>query len=1214
MSTPASDPDLFNVLAYEFAERYRRGERPALNEYTERYPELAEEIRELFPTLVMMERLGSGVAGSESQRTGSTRAEAPIPERLGDFRIVREIGRGGMGIVYEAVQESLGRHVALKVLPVGYQLDPVQLKRFQREARAAALLHHTNIVPVFGVGEHEGVHYYAMQYIQGQSLDLVMREVIRLRRDAKTAEIATRDEPENMAASLAGELLTRGPSVRKVPLEKNEQSAITQAGGAVPGASLARAAEGGALEGGTSSSSWFQGSTTARYYRGVARAGVQAAEALDYAHLHGVLHRDIKPANLLLDLQGTVWVTDFGLAKAEGSVELTTPGNVVGTLRFMAPERFGDQADARSDVYSLGVTLYEMLTLKPAFAASERAALINAILHQNPARPRKHDRQIPRDLETIVLKAIAKNPADRFTSAAEMARELGRFVAGRPIHSRRASVPERLWRWARRNPAVALLSLLAATLTTVLAIGSTAAAWKFREQRDAVRIEQQNTTEALGRSLLLQARAMRNSSQPGRRQEGLASLELAARIAHNAEDGPVQLDELRDEVIATLALADDRQVRNWTGLAVPGGASAAFCVDADRYVVLEGDGAIHVYSVSDRSEVRIMVPGGRARRSSPEFVPGGRFVTVWADLSQAELWDLERGEQPAAWPDDVRCVSARPDGRQVAALRSDGALHVYNLPSFSEASRWRLGFDVRELSPVPSMSLSDDGRVLALTRFDEPRAYVFEVTTGRIILDLKIPSARVYKTLELGLKGRLLAVAIDRAIFVYDVPDGEQIAMLQGHQSEGITTAFQPGGKLIASWGWDGQTLLWDAVRGRLLFTATGVFQGWVRRGSALSILQPPELSLHHIVAAEERRTIDCRLLGDSPRSLLFGPARVAFSPDGQLIAMALRPDGVRIARTSDGAGLAHLPIGECDEVLFLRDGTLLTFNVRGLCRWPVRRQEPDSLRIGPPKTLALIDVVPGDIPAGLATDAIGRLVGLSERTKQGVLLLDPEQPWRRTWLMPHEGRHALAISPNGRWAATGGAGLQPDARLVKVWDTASGKLLGQLNVGIARVAFSPDSQWLGVGGADRYRLFRTGSWAAGPEIPHRLMGGALLAFHPSSKVIAIRDFSPTKARLADVESGRVLASFDVTDQTGIHCLEFSPDGRFLAAAHSDQRVDLWDLALIRRRLDALGLAAGMPDIFGGPTDSSGATRITRIEVVGADAMALELPSDPFAP
>src|SRR6516162_3851197 len=236
MATPPCGSDLFNELAHEFAERYRRGERPPLDEYTQRYPELADEIRELFPTLVMMERLGSGAAEPDTRVAGSIPAAAPIPERFGEFRIVREIGRGGMGIVYEAVQESLGRHVALKVLPMGHRIGPVQLKRFEREAKAAALLHHTNIVPVFGVGQHEGVHFYAMQYIQGQSLGVVLREVIQRRGEGGDA--ITCDDPENMTASLVGELAKGLRPVSSVRLEKGQTNAMTDADGAVPASSL----------------------------------------------------------------------------------------------------------------------------------------------------------------------------------------------------------------------------------------------------------------------------------------------------------------------------------------------------------------------------------------------------------------------------------------------------------------------------------------------------------------------------------------------------------------------------------------------------------------------------------------------------------------------------------------------------------------------------------------------------------------------------------------------------------------------------------------------------------------------------------------------------------------------------------------------------------------------------------------------------------------
>jgi serine/threonine protein kinase/WD40 repeat protein len=1206
MSTPTSESDLFNNLAHEFAERYRRGERPPLSEYTERYPELADEIRDLFPTLVMMERLGSGVVASASESSPSSRAAMSIPERLGEFRIVREIGRGGMGIVYEAVQESLGRHVALKVLPFGHQIGPVQLKRFEREAKAAAVLHHSNIVPIFGVGEHDGVHYYAMQYIQGQSLDAVLREVIRLRRHADTSKILPSHESENLAARLASDLTTARRSHPQVGLDHNGPSAAMRTGNALPETSHLDAARRGALDDPSSASALIPIGPAVRYYRSVAQAGAQAADALDYAHLHGVLHRDIKPANLLLDLQGTIWVTDFGLAKAAGYDELTSPGDVVGTLRYMAPERFRDLVDARCDIYSLGMTLYELLTLKPAFAASERATLVNLILHQEPVRPRKHDSQIPRDLETIVLKAIAKNPSDRFATAGEMARELGRYVAGRPIHSRRASLPERVWRAARRNPAIAVLSLLAVTLTTVLAIGSTAAAWKFREQRDAVSIEQQNTTAALGGSLLLQARALRYSRQPGRRGDALKTLADAARIAHVTVAPPGQLDQLRHEVIATLGEVDERPLRVWSGLKNLSD-DLSFSFESDRYVVLEGDGSFHLRRLSDRSDVLVVRPKSPSVRSRPVLIEGGRFVIVWSGSSQTELWDLERGDMAVAWPDDVRCATARADGKQVAALRCNGELRVYDLPAMTEAARFRLDLDVPTRYAEDRMSLSSDGRYLAFMRPEIQKAWVYNVPTGRIVLDLKTPNARVHVMLTLSRNGSLLAVIHDRAISVYDVVAGERLSLLQGHQSEGITARFQRVSDLLASTGWDGSTRVWDPIRGRLLVTLRGAFRSWMQREPNLVIRAGNEIVLHRYAAAEERKTIDCRMLSDQAATALFGPARLAYSPDGRLIAMALRPEGVRIVRASDGVGLAYLPIGNCDEVLFLRDGSLLTSNNRGLCRWPVREVEHGRLQMGPPEPLAPIDRILGVIPAGLAANASGRLAGVIAPGHLGILLLDPERPWQRSWLAPQQRAIDVAISPDGRWVAATTLASEDRAQ-VKIWDASAGQLRAELPLGMSLLTFSPDGQWLGIGAEARWQFFKTGSWKPGAEIDKSASAGfTRIAFHPGSQIAAIVDSNHSLARLADVRTGRVLASLEAPNDASIYCMVFSPDGRYLAVSHTDQRVDVWDLSSIRRRLEELHLETGIPDIFGTVGSDVDVPTIDKIKVRGADRTGLRL-------
>src|SRR5262249_111227 len=277
------------------AERYRRGERPSVTEYTDRYPDLAAEIRDLFPAVQMIEEFGSVADRAAGPNAGAATADGTVPERLGEYRILRKGSGGGMGVVFEAVQESLGRHVALKVLRPNLAANPIYLERFHREARAAGLLHHTNIVPVYGVGEDCGVHYYVMQFIKGQGLNTVLDEVKRLRTGAPQDEIEG-----GVAATVSVDVgMVKGPRPVADP------GAVTRVG-------LSESTSAGL--GGRSD----QPGIDANYFRNVARLGEQAAEALAHVHAHGILHRDIKPANLLVDTEGCVWVIDFGLAKVDG--------------------------------------------------------------------------------------------------------------------------------------------------------------------------------------------------------------------------------------------------------------------------------------------------------------------------------------------------------------------------------------------------------------------------------------------------------------------------------------------------------------------------------------------------------------------------------------------------------------------------------------------------------------------------------------------------------------------------------------------------------------------------------------------------------------------------------------------------------------------------------------------------------------------------------
>jgi serine/threonine protein kinase/tetratricopeptide (TPR) repeat protein len=458
MPDSSGDRDPIEQLADSFVARFRRGDRPSIEDYAAKHPELADEIREILPAIVALEQDMSIDAPTTGQvASGGPKASAATPDRLGEYLILREVGRGGMGVVFEATQESLGRHVALKVLP-GTGLDGTHLERFRLEARAAARLHHTNIVPVFGVGESDGVHYYAMQFIRGQGLDIVIEELTRQRKASANGKAAVNRSGEEakppvrtITDCLIADRFTGATTPPAGSAAEDSDVDASRATKPAPSHLLA-----------SPPSDLSSANSEGHFYRAAARVGLQVAEALSYAHGQGIVHRDIKPSNLLLDNKGVIWVTDFGLAKSEGSDGPTQTGDIVGTLRYMAPERFDGWSDPRTDVYALGATLYELLTLHPVYEESNRARLIERVLNDAPIPPRKHDRRIPRDLETIVLKALAREPSARYVTAQAMAEDVRRFLADKPIFARRSSPAERTWRWCRRNPAVAsLLGMLA---------------------------------------------------------------------------------------------------------------------------------------------------------------------------------------------------------------------------------------------------------------------------------------------------------------------------------------------------------------------------------------------------------------------------------------------------------------------------------------------------------------------------------------------------------------------------------------------------------------------------------------------------------------------------------------------------------------------------------------------------------------------------------
>ena len=532
MNEQIEDRNPVEVAAEEFASRVRSGECPSVTEYVDRYPDYAEEISDLLPTVAAMEQLRRTENAQRQTAQLSTLAPRNLPECIGDYRILREIGRGGMGVVYEAQQESLGRLVALKVLTRNRVSSPKHIDRFHREAQSAANLHHTNIVPVFGVGEQDELHYYVMQLIEGVGLDQVISE---LRLQAKLQDkdplpptgsfssaqmVASEDAARSLrsgrfaSGSRSGSASTKSDRERNskpsadstfpVPVGETESSI----GPKPPLSTDALATDvtadynsQGELSQSAKISPDAYEQLDDRYWKSVARIGVQLAHALDYAHNQHVLHRDIKPSNLLLDRNDTVWITDFGLAKQADADELTKTGDIVGTLRYMAPEQFNGICNRQTDIYSLGVTLFELLTLRPAFGESQQGLLIQKITTAGIDRPRSVNPSIPRDLETIVMKATANESDRRFRTAGELADDLQRYLDDRPIKARRVTTAERMWRWSRRNPAIASL---AATLLLVVFSSLVVISWKWGEAERGKQEAQKQSELARTQSSLAQ--------------------------------------------------------------------------------------------------------------------------------------------------------------------------------------------------------------------------------------------------------------------------------------------------------------------------------------------------------------------------------------------------------------------------------------------------------------------------------------------------------------------------------------------------------------------------------------------------------------------------------------------------------------------------------------------------------------------------------------
>jgi serine/threonine protein kinase/WD40 repeat protein/tetratricopeptide (TPR) repeat protein len=1211
-TSQASDGDRnpIEVLAEEFTERQRRGERPSLLEYVDRYPDLADEIRDLFPALVMVERLkpaADELPGRFGER--SARLVPGVGEalgRLGDFRLLREVARGGMGVVYEATQESLGRHVALKILPGAGRLTPAEVERFQLEARSAARLHHGHIVPVFGVGECQDVHYYAMQFIHGHGLDAILDDLRRLR-GLGGAGAPIRDDGTWPASSertgsltLACSLLTGGSRKGEAATGTSSAPASTKAGtgpGAPAAPGAARPAADGPMSDREGSGSPSPGTSVAaadnsalslagesQFYRSVARIGIQVADALAYAHQQGIIHRDIKPSNLLLDVGGDVWVTDFGLAKLEGSDGPTRTGDVVGTTRYMAPERFEGWSDHRSDVYSLGATLYELVTLRPLFPGAAQAELIENVLHDTPDRPRKLDPKIPRDLETIVLKAIAKEPGHRYATAQALRDDLRRFLEDRPILARRSSSVEQSWRWCRRNPLPATALSTAAAAVVILAVVSTLMAWTFRNQRDRIRQAETQTRANLFDSLTAQARATRFSRRQGQRFESLKALARAARVARELALPREDLDRLRDEAIASLALPDlkpdGRVIRQPEGLAM-----FTFDPSMTRYALRFRDARIEVRDVVDDREVARFQAGVDGPASIFEFSPDGRYLaTTHYPGYSLSAWDV--GKLAVAVEDKGIVHAARfsPDSRRLALISEDRALRQPELVEYDLATG-RPG--QRRRLPGPShLAFSPDGaRIVTMNNASSPPACrILETVTGRVVQTIPLPTACDW--VAWSPDGTTLAtIGVDYKIHLWEASTGIRKGTLEGHTNAGLRAAFHPAGAPLASNGWEGRLWLWDPVLGRPWLSLTATPWMEFSRDGRIFVSVGDKLATYRVDPALEYRS----LAHASARPIRYGTASIR--RDGRVLAVGTS-QGVVLWDLARGVELALLPVGDARNIKIEASGDLLTSGSIGLWRWPIRLDlDRGYFGIGPPHRLPLPEGY-----HGIDVDESGRIVAMAHINDAHVLNAD-----RPVDIGPLDDVRSVAVSPDGAWLATGSHGRSG----AQVWRVRDAARVADLAIeGFVGVVFSPDGRWL-MTSARPCRLWAVNTWRETRQIGDSVG----LAFSPDGVLLVAQD-SSRLIRLVQTSTGRAVARLESPDLHAAASITFSPDGARMAVATNDgPAVHVWDLRAIRRRLAEMGLDWDAPSY---PEEDSAGPRSPALPPLHVDYGPLAGHIEPF--